>query len=31
VRVPHNLLADADIFEMFGENEKDCGHIGAKH
>ena len=30
IRVPHNLLADADIFEMISENEKDCAHIGAK-
>jgi hypothetical protein len=30
VRVPHDLLADEDIFEMFSENEKDCAHIGAK-
>jgi hypothetical protein len=30
IRVPHNLLADADIFEMFHENEKDCSHIRAK-
>ena len=28
IRVPHNLLADDDIFEMFSENEKDCAHIG---
>jgi hypothetical protein len=27
VRIPHTLLADADIFEMFDENEKDCAHI----
>ena len=27
IRVPHNLLADGDIFEMFPENEKDCAHI----
>jgi hypothetical protein len=27
IRIPHTLLADADIFEMFDENEKDCGHI----
>jgi hypothetical protein len=27
IRIPHNLLADADIFEMFPENEKDCAHI----
>lgn len=30
VRIPHDLLADADIFEMFSENEKDCARIGAK-
>lgn len=28
VRVPHTLLADEDIFEMFPENEKDCAHLG---
>jgi len=27
IRVSHNLLADADIFEMFSENEKDCARI----
>jgi hypothetical protein len=27
VRVPHDLLADDDIFEMYPENEKDCAHI----
>ena len=27
IRVPHNLLADQDIFEMFPENEKDCARI----
>jgi len=27
IRIPHDLLADADIFEMFPENEKDCAHI----
>jgi hypothetical protein len=30
VRIPHDLLADADIFEMFPENEKDCAHMGKK-
>ena len=30
IHIPHNLLADADIFEMFSENEKDCAHITAK-
>jgi len=30
VHIPHNLLADADVFEMFPENEKDCARIGAK-
>ena len=24
VRIPHNLIADGDVFEMFSENEKDC-------
>jgi hypothetical protein len=28
IKVPHNLLADADIFEMFcSENEKDGAHM----
>jgi hypothetical protein len=27
IKVPHHLLADADIFEMFCENEKDRVHI----
>jgi hypothetical protein len=27
IRISHDLLADADIFEMFSENEKDCAHI----
>ncbi|HXD75992.1 MAG TPA: hypothetical protein VN628_19745 [Vicinamibacterales bacterium] len=27
IRVPHNLLPDEDIFEMFPENEKDCAHM----
>jgi hypothetical protein len=27
INVPHDLLADADIFEMFCENEKDRGHL----
>jgi hypothetical protein len=30
IRVPHDLLADDEIFEMYPENEKDCAHIGAK-
>jgi len=30
VRIPHTLLADADIFEMFDENEKDCAHIRSR-
>ena len=30
IRVPHNLLADADLFEMFCENEKDSVHMQAK-
>ena len=28
IKVPHDLLADADIFEMFCENEKDRVHMG---
>jgi hypothetical protein len=27
IKVPHDLLADADIFESFCENEKDRGHL----
>ena len=27
IKVPHDLLPDADIFEMFCENEKDRVHI----
>jgi hypothetical protein len=30
VRIPHDLLADDDIFEMFPENEKDCQRIWKK-
>jgi hypothetical protein len=30
INVPHNLLADADIFEDFCENEKDRDHLGKK-
>jgi hypothetical protein len=30
IRVPHTLLADDDIFEMFPQNEKDCAHMGKK-
>ncbi len=28
IKVPHDLMADADIFEMFCENEKDRVHLG---
>ncbi len=28
IKVPHDLLADADIFESFCENEKDRAHLG---
>lgn len=28
VKIPHDLLADSDIFEMFCENEKDRVHLG---
>jgi len=27
VKIPHNLVADGDIFEMFCENEKDLVHL----
>jgi len=27
VKIPHTLMADQDIFEMFCENEKDSAHI----
>jgi len=30
VRIPHTIIADDDIFEMFPENEKDCRRIAAK-
>ncbi len=30
IKIPHNLLADADIFEDFCENEKDRPHLGKK-
>jgi hypothetical protein len=30
IHIGHHLLADDDIFEMFPENEKDCGRIFAK-
>jgi hypothetical protein len=28
VKIPHHLLADADIFEDFCDNEKDRAHLG---
>jgi hypothetical protein len=28
IKVPHTLLADEDIFEMYPENERDCNRIG---
>ncbi len=28
VKIPHNLMADADIFEDFCDNEKDRTHLG---
>jgi hypothetical protein len=28
IKIPHNLMADADIFEDFCENEKDRAHLG---
>ena len=30
IAVPHDLLADSDIFESFCENEKDRAHLGQK-
>jgi hypothetical protein len=27
ITITYHLLADADIFEMFPENEKDCAHM----
>jgi hypothetical protein len=30
IRVPHNLLADSDIFESVCENEKDFAHLHQK-
>jgi hypothetical protein len=27
IKIPHDLLADVDIFEMFCENEKDRAHL----
>ena len=30
IRIPHNLMADDDIFEMFPQNEKDCDRIAGK-
>ena len=28
IKVPHELLADSDVFESFCENEKDSSHLG---
>jgi len=30
VKIPHELLPDADVFENFCENEKDLAHLGGK-
>jgi hypothetical protein len=30
IKVPHDLLADSDIFESFCENEKDRAHLAKK-
>ena len=30
VKIPHELLADADVFENYCENEKDLVHLGGK-
>lgn len=28
IKVPHDLMADSDVFESFCENEKDSAHLG---
>lgn len=30
VKIPHELLADSDVFENYCENEKDLAHLGRK-
>ncbi len=30
VKIPHELLADSDVFENYCENERDLAHLGAK-
>jgi hypothetical protein len=30
VKIPHELVADADVFENYCENEKDLRHLGGK-
>jgi len=30
VKIPHDLLADSDVFENYCENEKDLVHLGTK-
>ena len=30
IKVPHDLLADSDIFEDVCDNEKDSAHLGKK-
>lgn len=30
VKIPHDLVPDADVFENFCENEKDLRHLGGK-
>jgi hypothetical protein len=30
VKIPHELLADSDVFENYCENEKDLVHLGGK-
>lgn len=30
IRVPHDLLADADVFESYCDNEKDRAHLGPR-
>ena len=30
IKIPHHLMADADIFEDFCDNEKDSAHLGKR-
>jgi hypothetical protein len=30
IRIPHNLMPDDDIFEIFPQNEKNCDRMAKK-